>query len=94
MSLRYDAIIVGGGHNGLVCAAYLARGGKRVLVRVDFNVPNEVRGRKIRVMDDTRIRDRNRRGFVQGATVDRVGQARRQTAPVSKAPETRESVNS
>jgi len=28
----YDAIIVGGGHNGLVCAAYLARAGKRVLV--------------------------------------------------------------
>src|SRR5688500_1072285 len=28
----YDAVIVGGGHNGLVCAAYLARAGKRVLV--------------------------------------------------------------
>lgn len=28
----YDAIIVGGGHNGLVCAAYLARAGKKVLV--------------------------------------------------------------
>ncbi|HEX4896432.1 MAG TPA: NAD(P)/FAD-dependent oxidoreductase [Solimonas sp.] len=28
----YDAIIVGGGHNGLVCAAYLARAGQRVLV--------------------------------------------------------------
>lgn len=26
----YDAIIVGGGHNGLVCAAYLAKAGKRV----------------------------------------------------------------
>ena len=32
MSTGYDAIIVGGGHNGLVCAAYLARGGKKVLV--------------------------------------------------------------
>src|SRR3954447_15579259 len=30
--MRYDAIIVGGGHNGLVCAAYLARAGRRVLV--------------------------------------------------------------
>src|SRR6185369_8156350 len=28
----YDAIIIGGGHNGLVCAAYLARSGRRVLV--------------------------------------------------------------
>ncbi|MGA8025661.1 MAG: NAD(P)/FAD-dependent oxidoreductase [Bryobacteraceae bacterium] len=29
---RWDAIIVGAGHNGLTCAAYLARAGKRVLV--------------------------------------------------------------
>jgi phytoene dehydrogenase-like protein len=29
---HYDAIIVGGGHNGLVSAGYLARGGKKVLV--------------------------------------------------------------
>ncbi len=28
----YDAIIIGGGHNGLVTAAYLARAGRRVLV--------------------------------------------------------------
>ena len=32
MSRRYDAIIVGGGHNGLVTAAYLARAGQQVLV--------------------------------------------------------------
>ncbi len=30
--------------------------GKRVLVRVDFNVPIEVRGGEIRITDDTRIR--------------------------------------
>ena len=29
---RYDAVIVGGGHNGLVAAAYLALAGKRVIV--------------------------------------------------------------
>ncbi|MEZ4589138.1 MAG: NAD(P)/FAD-dependent oxidoreductase, partial [Gemmatimonadales bacterium] len=29
---RYDAIVIGGGHNGLVAAAYLARAGKRVVV--------------------------------------------------------------
>jgi len=29
---RYDAIVIGGGHNGLVHAAYLARAGKKVLV--------------------------------------------------------------
>jgi phytoene dehydrogenase-like protein len=29
---RYDAIIIGGGHNGLVTAAYLARAGKKTLV--------------------------------------------------------------
>src|SRR5438477_7871223 len=32
MKERYDAIVVGGGHNGLVCAAYLAKGGLRTLV--------------------------------------------------------------
>ena len=30
--MQYDAIIVGGGHNGLVCAGYLARAGWKVLV--------------------------------------------------------------
>lgn len=32
MTPRYDAIIIGGGHNGLVTAAYLARAGRKVLV--------------------------------------------------------------
>src|SRR5687767_15646886 len=31
-SNQYDAIIIGGGHNGLVHAAYLARAGKKVVV--------------------------------------------------------------
>src|SRR6516225_7909763 len=29
---KYDAIVIGGGHNGLVNAAYLAKAGKKVLV--------------------------------------------------------------
>jgi len=32
MTDRNDAIIIGAGHNGLVCAALLAKGGKKVLV--------------------------------------------------------------
>jgi phytoene dehydrogenase-like protein len=32
MQGRFDAIIIGGGHNGLVTACYLARAGKKVLV--------------------------------------------------------------
>ncbi|HEY5488757.1 MAG TPA: NAD(P)/FAD-dependent oxidoreductase, partial [Candidatus Limnocylindrales bacterium] len=30
--MKYDAIVVGGGHNGLTCAAYLGRAGMSVLV--------------------------------------------------------------
>ena len=30
--MRYDAIVIGGGHNGLTCAAYLARAGRKTLV--------------------------------------------------------------
>ena len=32
MSNRYDVIVIGGGHNGLACGAYLARSGRKVLL--------------------------------------------------------------
>src|ERR671933_2451902 len=32
MARKYDVLIIGGGHNGLACAAYLARAGRKVLV--------------------------------------------------------------
>lgn len=32
MATQYDAIIIGAGHNGLICAAYLAKAGGKVLV--------------------------------------------------------------
>jgi phytoene dehydrogenase-like protein len=32
MANRYDAVVIGGGHNGLTAAAYLAKAGRRVLV--------------------------------------------------------------
>jgi phytoene dehydrogenase-like protein len=32
VSRKYDAIVIGGGHNGLVCAAYLGKAGKKVCV--------------------------------------------------------------
>lgn len=31
-AMRYDAVVIGAGHNGLTCAAYLARAGRSVVV--------------------------------------------------------------
>nr|MBA2769788.1 NAD(P)-binding protein [Sporichthyaceae bacterium] len=41
MSSRYDTVVVGGGHNGLVAAAYLARA---VLRTVVFEAREQVGG--------------------------------------------------
>ena len=45
--MPYDVVIVGGGHNGLVCACYLAGAGLkvRVLERVTLH-----RGRPVRTL--------------------------------------------
>ena len=32
LSTKFDCLIIGGGHNGLIAAAYLAKKGKRVCV--------------------------------------------------------------
>ena len=42
-SSRYDAIVIGGGHNGLVNAAYLARAGKKVLETTETNRASALR---------------------------------------------------
>src|SRR5215510_4172453 len=38
---RYDAIVIGGGHNGLVCATMLGKSGRKVLV---IEAANELGG--------------------------------------------------
>jgi glycine/D-amino acid oxidase-like deaminating enzyme len=33
--MKYDAVVIGGGHNGLTAAAYLGKAGRKVLVLSD-----------------------------------------------------------
>jgi phytoene dehydrogenase-like protein len=40
----YDSIIIGAGHNGLVCAAYLAKAGHKVLVLESSDTPGGLAG--------------------------------------------------
>ena len=44
--LRYESIIIGAGHNGLVCASYLAKAGQRVLVLEASNSPGGLAGNR------------------------------------------------
>ena len=37
MVKRYDAVIIGAGHNGLTCAAYLAKAGLKALVLEQYD---------------------------------------------------------
>ena len=43
---RYDSIIIGAGHNGLVCAAYLAKAGQKVLVLESESTPGGLAARR------------------------------------------------
>ena len=47
----YDAIIVGGGHNGLVAAAYLARTGAKTLVLEARNTARRRRDHRAALAD-------------------------------------------
>ncbi|MEK7283919.1 MAG: hypothetical protein AAB249_08915 [Acidobacteriota bacterium] len=38
MSAKYDVVMIGGGHNGLIDAAYLTKAGKKVLAPVRRHV--------------------------------------------------------
>ena len=46
MSITYDAAIVGGGHNGLVTAAYLARAGRKVVGAGTARAGGRMRGHR------------------------------------------------
>ena len=43
---HYDSIIIGAGHNGLICAAYLAKAGQKVLVLESADSPGGLAARR------------------------------------------------
>ena len=52
--MRRDAVVVGGGHNGLVAAAYLARNGLDTVVASAGTYPAAPRSASIRSAPATR----------------------------------------
>ena len=52
---RYDAVIVGGGHNGLVCACYLAAAGLSVRVLERRAVLEDLERKRARFLKSLRL---------------------------------------
>ena len=59
---KYDAIIIGGGHNGLVCASYLSKKGYKILILEKnenlgglVNCASSLNGFSSKILDDLKI---------------------------------------
>ena len=59
---KYDAIIIGGGHNGLVCASYLSKKGYKILILEKngnlgglVNCASSLNGFSSKILDELKI---------------------------------------